>query len=312
MEQRKSIIYTAADLQRYHSGSMNEAEMYALERAAMDDPFLSDALEGYENSTTAEKDILELEMKLRVKEEKKKKTIISFDRKSAWLSAAAVLALIFGTVYLTSKFNNKSDSTLAKNEVRKQEQDLAKNDSDLLPENNQTPSVVLSETDSVNANEGSVDLQKTLSSSKRSANSHSKKDAKSTDVEAVSGLITSVDATKTPSPKKPQAIAETNLAREERVAKDALNDEDVLKDKTPDADTKHKRPNKYLFSGTIVDEQGNPVAFASVSDSITNATTTTDVNGKFFVSKNDSIFNATIASVGYSKLKKGLKNNTNP
>ncbi len=39
--------YTAEDLLRYHRGEMRVAEMHQLERAALEDPFLSDALEGY-------------------------------------------------------------------------------------------------------------------------------------------------------------------------------------------------------------------------------------------------------------------------
>ena len=38
--------YTAADFERYHSGKMSAGEMHALEKAAMEDPFLADALEG--------------------------------------------------------------------------------------------------------------------------------------------------------------------------------------------------------------------------------------------------------------------------
>lgn len=40
--------YTAADIQRYLNGSMSAAEMHAMELAALDDPFLSDAIEGME------------------------------------------------------------------------------------------------------------------------------------------------------------------------------------------------------------------------------------------------------------------------
>ena len=35
-------------------GSLSAAEMHAMEKAAMDDPFLADALEGYKNINLAE------------------------------------------------------------------------------------------------------------------------------------------------------------------------------------------------------------------------------------------------------------------
>ena len=38
--------YSAADIQRYLSGNMSASEMHAMEKAALDDPFLADAIEG--------------------------------------------------------------------------------------------------------------------------------------------------------------------------------------------------------------------------------------------------------------------------
>ena len=47
MSEEKNIInYTAADIEKYWKGKLSAAEMHAMEKAAMEDPFLSDALEG--------------------------------------------------------------------------------------------------------------------------------------------------------------------------------------------------------------------------------------------------------------------------
>lgn len=46
-EQSKHINYSAADIERYFNGKMPAAEMYALEKAALQDSLLADALEGY-------------------------------------------------------------------------------------------------------------------------------------------------------------------------------------------------------------------------------------------------------------------------
>ena len=46
--EKNHIIYTAEDIQRYLSGGMSNAEMYVIEKAALDDPFLAEAIEGYE------------------------------------------------------------------------------------------------------------------------------------------------------------------------------------------------------------------------------------------------------------------------
>jgi TonB family protein len=44
--------YSAADIQRYLEGKMLPADMHALEQAALDDPFLADAIEGMQETLT--------------------------------------------------------------------------------------------------------------------------------------------------------------------------------------------------------------------------------------------------------------------
>src|SRR5688572_8592837 len=40
------ITYSAEDIQRYWNGQLSPQEMHAMEKAALDDPFLADAMEG--------------------------------------------------------------------------------------------------------------------------------------------------------------------------------------------------------------------------------------------------------------------------
>ena len=47
-EEKRHIVYTAADIQKYLTGQMSNAEMHAIEKAAMEDPLLAEAIEGYE------------------------------------------------------------------------------------------------------------------------------------------------------------------------------------------------------------------------------------------------------------------------
>ena len=45
---KENFQYSAQDIQRYLKGQMSPEEMHAIETAALDDPFLADAIEGYE------------------------------------------------------------------------------------------------------------------------------------------------------------------------------------------------------------------------------------------------------------------------
>lgn len=47
-EDKKNIIYTAKDIEAYFSGKLSGSEMHTMEKDALDDPFLAEAMEGYE------------------------------------------------------------------------------------------------------------------------------------------------------------------------------------------------------------------------------------------------------------------------
>ena len=57
--------FTAIDIEKYHKGLLSPKEMHDLEKAALEDPFLADALEGYAvTGVNAEADIAELKKRL--------------------------------------------------------------------------------------------------------------------------------------------------------------------------------------------------------------------------------------------------------
>ena len=64
MQSSKNKEYTAADIERYHAGSMPAEQMHALEKAAMEDPFLADALEGYLFTKTPAADVQKIRERL--------------------------------------------------------------------------------------------------------------------------------------------------------------------------------------------------------------------------------------------------------
>ena len=64
MTEQNHKVYTAADFERYYSGQMSDAEMHALEKSALEDPFLADALEGYSYTKTPVHDVAELKERL--------------------------------------------------------------------------------------------------------------------------------------------------------------------------------------------------------------------------------------------------------
>ncbi len=87
MKEEPTYHYSAADIQRYLQGKMSAAEMHAIEKAALDDPFLADALEGYRDvGVDMERDLEVLRAGMNEK--------LAPKAKVSWLIMAAAAALV--------------------------------------------------------------------------------------------------------------------------------------------------------------------------------------------------------------------------
>src|SRR4028118_385841 len=113
--------YTAADIQRYLKGQMSAEEMHAIETAALDDPFLADAIEGFQGATVAGKESistglarLNKEFSERIKQQGK---VASMTQSRWWqIGAAAIILLSTGIALYNNRNSAEPDSdTLAVN-----------------------------------------------------------------------------------------------------------------------------------------------------------------------------------------------------
>lgn len=126
--------YTAADYSRYHRGEMSAADMHEMEKAALQDPFIQDALDGYVHTKTGEQDI-ELLRKRLAAFEKKDEVAVAGGFKNWWKIAAVFLIAATVSFLIYNSSNNDTVSKLA--EVNTEEEtkpnkgvanDLAKTD----------------------------------------------------------------------------------------------------------------------------------------------------------------------------------------
>ncbi len=105
--------YTAEDIRRYLNGEMPESEMYALEKAALDDPMLADAIEGFQASVAARGEMntqQDVEALNRAFAERLHRTPVRHF--PVWqVAAAAVVIIIAGVV--TFNYYNKPPDQLA-------------------------------------------------------------------------------------------------------------------------------------------------------------------------------------------------------
>ena len=106
--------YTAQDFERYYAGRMTAGEMHALEKAALDDPFLAVALEGYKHSATPSADMETLRAKVgavvqghKARDRKHRTRLMPIFR------IAALFVLLAGAGWTIYHFTRTGDSSVA-------------------------------------------------------------------------------------------------------------------------------------------------------------------------------------------------------
>jgi hypothetical protein len=97
--------FTATDIEKYHRGQLSPRERHALEKAALDDPFLADALEGYAvPGVDRGADLANLQSRLAERTGAKVVTIGSGKTSFPWLRAAIAVGVLAGASLLTYQF----------------------------------------------------------------------------------------------------------------------------------------------------------------------------------------------------------------
>src|SRR5450432_2429055 len=118
--------FTAADIEKYHKGLLSAKERHGLEKAALDDPFLADALEGYAVAgVDIPGDIAELKRRLAERAEGAKIIPLNKTRRTAFplLKVAAMIIVIAGAGLLVYQFafTKKSPGNIAQLAPEKKE-----------------------------------------------------------------------------------------------------------------------------------------------------------------------------------------------
>ena len=109
-EQRKNnTSYTLSDIEQYLLGKLSPAEMHALEKSAVQDPFLADAIEGYQSADLqqAKQGLSDIRKKLLEENEQEKAIVMPVPQKgTSWWKIAAVILVVMGTGTLAWFFFN--------------------------------------------------------------------------------------------------------------------------------------------------------------------------------------------------------------
>ncbi len=336
IEENKHINYSAADIEKYRKGAMSPADMHAMEKAALEDPFLADAMEGYgvgnEENKVAQDDIqpaiAELRQRLAERVSEKEKTrVIKF----GWWKVAAVVLVIMGAGWLYNNYSSKNkeaNSNIVKNKDIKEE----------IPSTAKTDSIT-----NLSASDTSVAMHDVASAGKKSpaakVNVSSLYKVKDTNSDSAAVAISNAAPSaknKTIAAEQEQDAPEKSSRRDERAAakpgedkaiaantpkKDSPTADDVNKqadnksvagnierraegistmaNKQPAANGKANNAYVNTFNGTIVDQSNRAIPNASIQIPNLNIATQTNKRGNFSFRAPDTALSVSIASEGF-------------
>jgi hypothetical protein len=116
-DDKNHMNYSTDYLRKYLNGELSDKEMQALEKAALEDPFLSDAIDGLQESgnlSSFESDVTDLHNRLnkRVQKQKKRKGII-FMFPRLQVAASILIIVAFTTLTITLIKNTSKQKSIS-------------------------------------------------------------------------------------------------------------------------------------------------------------------------------------------------------
>ena len=309
-EEENNNKYSADYIRKYLDGQLSDQAMQALEKAALEDPFLADAIEGFEESrnhaVSFESGIADLRTKLKERiSQRKRKTGIIFQLLK-WQVAASLLVVIGLAIFTVTYINKKPvisqttprpDSSTAINK--------------LSPEN-------IARDDSIKPDEHSIASAKPLKSGKTSFNKKEKPLNQKAD-ESSSGQNTGKASATVPSGIAADTLQETEkfetLAKKDVTAPLAASSKnDIRKEGYSQDNIKPIGiPSGNYIQGVVIDDKGVPIPFAEVNLKGTNRHVFTDTAGFFKLYMKDPRLAALVSvqPAGYESVSAELKPDSN-
>jgi TonB family protein len=312
VQEKKHNTFTATDIEKYHKGLLSSKEMHELEKAALEDPFLADALEGYGSvSVDASADLEELQRRLERRASSSKVLAMSPTKNFKWWRVAAAIVILGGIGFITFKLStNKKENSIAALNEKKQQQAPAEVNID----SNRVTTV---DTTSTAKNGNAIVPNDTVNSVKRHT---SKSSAKKNDtVQVTSGLTSTASSSSSDvgfnRQQKADSVNEKSIAGARSTAAPVTLKKAEARTVQPQAvlnedQTVRSQSQWNSFTGRVVDASKNAIPFANITNTRDNVGTYADASGYFSLTSPDSILNVRVRSVGFENGQTRLKNNT--
>lgn len=317
--------YGFEDIKRYLNGAMNPAEKYELERAALQDPFLSDALEGFEIHGTTSYGTHEQEITNTILQARDVAPIVPILKRRSWMRIAALFILITGVGIL-----GYQNFRPGKNEAVTQQHDVTVQQ-DAMPESTLPEAKKkLSDTELSlpQATEKNSIKNNDIGALNFKEQQNAQPNFSPQQMEADAAIITANDTDISASKSNDEANADIATNRPYK-SKEMVSNSDSIISLMPSNTIEEQLTGKvagvqvgtdgYLSSrkitnvnttlqGIVTDEAGKPIANVSVISADKKNVGITDMQGRFSLVTKDSSKDATVAAVGYLTAQVKLSN----
>ena len=329
--EKKHIVYTAKNIEQYLTGSMSNEEMHAIEKAALDDPLLADAIEGYNAVDNKEwnKVFAELRDKIAIADNTPVISISKNTFAQRWRVAAAILLIgcSIAIAYLFTSKNNAVKETLAANTGVKESNkthnnQLATIDSTTYIADNKTPVtnskkvLQLAEKN----NRQPTEEKKTKATFKQddqtASNDFVYRPSKqptlaSKDIiqtENYKSLAESAAKETISSNKEVQINSRNNVANEGNAADIKIADGNLNNSAAPSNQLNGLQlKGNNFFNAQVVDATNHPLPFAKIKTAAQKPIVA-DASGNFTIAAADTTLTVTVTAAGYLSKKYQLQN----
>ena len=312
---KNSSRFSTTDIQKYLEGRLSAPEMHAIEKAALNDPFLADALEGMQtdlqkrNNASFNTDVTELNKRLQERINKNNKTAIIPSNKLWQRVAAAAIILIGSTALIYNYVIKPTDKNKAVS-VRKDEKfaDSSISNDNSLSAPMRNDSTIVTDPGGIKkrAPQESKPKQtfkkKSVSAKKTAIKEKNVSNYKQTEVDKKPNLDLLKDEErqrKTIVTIKADTL-KTDSLKEQMTA--SVSSNQFLQGKVAGISISPNKQYKNNFvQGVVVDNYKNPVSGATVMLKDRKTATSTDNNGFFKLKTDDKekMSNVVVNSLGF-------------
>ena len=323
-EEKRNINYSAEDIRNYLDGKLTGTEMQAMEKAALEDPFLADAIEGFEESrkqsVSFESGVADLQKRLSDRIRKKERKTVMPLLFAQWKVAASIL-FVLGTAWFTITLINKKSvpakiaTTTAMDSGAKKitsqppaipQPDIPHKDSSISPLAKSEPAINRSGTDEKAS--GKKTLPERKSDDENLAVSREREIPSAAVEKPVAAKAKTLSRKYSDTAEKEISSDSMVFQRKQLAAAPELKE--TISGRAAGLETgRDKNLSETYVQGIVTNEKGDPVSGASVSLAKSKNGTTTDSNGyfKLYLKNQDSLRKLVFNSVGYQSFSTAVK-----